>query len=192
MEHQAHQSPSTVSMLEVDPGFAEAVARRSGTLPRTCFSCLSCSGGCPFYTAMDLGPHGVMRRVNFGLRREVLTSTTIWLCVGCHTCSACCPMAIDIGAVMDALREIALDEGIPPAEPGILDFHREVLHSVERYGRTHKLEIMLRYKAQQGAWFQDMDVGLRMLAKRKLDLMPSKIRNPKSLSRLFGRSWRRS
>ena len=26
-----------------------------------------------------------MRRLLFGFRREVLESSTIWLCVGCHT-----------------------------------------------------------------------------------------------------------
>ena len=88
-----------------------------------------------------------------------------------------CPMAIDIAAIMDALRQIALERQVPVAEPGILGFHREVLNTVARYGRTHKLEIMLRYKVRTRDWFSDMDVGLKMLAKRKLDLMPSRVKN---------------
>ena len=99
-------------------------------------------------------------------------------------------MAIDIAAVMDALRSMALEEGVKPAEPGILDFHREVLGSIEKYGRTHKLEIMLRYKVHQRAWFSDMDVGLKMLAKRKLDLRPSRIGNARDLEKLFQKPWR--
>ena len=34
------------------------------------------------------------------------------------------------------------------AEPNILDFHREVLHSINQYGQPHKLGIMLGYKAR--------------------------------------------
>ncbi len=100
-------------------------------------------------------------------------------------------MNIDIAAVMCALRRLALEEGIRPAEPNIVDFHREVLGSIERYGRTHKLEIMLRYKVKVRQWFADLDVGLKMFAKRKLDLLPSRVKAIKEISRLFLPKWKR-
>jgi len=166
---------------------ADRVRRMSGTELRGCYQCRTCSGGCPFFQAMDYGPHGVMRLLQLGQLEELLTCNTIWLCVGCHTCSACCPMAIDIAAVMDALRRLALSENAKVAEPGVLAFHREVLRAIESYGRTHKLEIMLRFKAGQKQWFQDFDVGLKMLAKRKLPLLPSKIERPQDMKRLFNK-----
>lgn len=187
---QSSERETPVRVNELDPDLTREVADLSHTKSRDCLSCLTCSSGCPFYSAMDYGPHGIMRRVNYGLRREVLESNTIWLCVGCHTCSACCPMGIDIAAVMDALRHIALREGVKPAEPNVLTFHREVLNSIMRYGRTHKLEIMLRYKLHSGTWLKDVGVGLKMMAKHKLDLRPSKIENPDDLSPLFGPIWR--
>ncbi|MEW5724684.1 MAG: 4Fe-4S dicluster domain-containing protein [Thermodesulfobacteriota bacterium] len=174
-----------------DPGFMAEISRRAGTEAGACYQCFACSGGCPFYGAMDFGPHGIMRRLQYGLRDEVLSSNTIWLCVGCHTCSALCPMAIDISAVMDVLRVLALEEGRAVPEPAVLEFHRQVLGSIERYGRTHKLEIMLRHKARLGGWLQDLDLGLRMLAKRKLDLRPSSLADPKALAHLFVKAWRR-
>ena len=170
---------------------ADRVSRMSHTELRSCYLCRTCSGGCPFFKAMDYGPHGVMRLLQLGLREELFACNTIWLCVGCHTCSACCPMAIDIAAVMDSLRRLALNEGAPVAEPSVLAFHREVLRAIESYGRTHKLEIMLRYKAGQKTWLQDFDLGLKMLAKRKLHLLPSKIKQPQDLKRLFNKPWRR-
>ena len=182
---------SRLRLAETDHGLVDEVRSRSGTDPGLCLTCLTCSGGCPFYPAMDFGPHGIMRRLKYGLLREILESNTIWLCVGCHTCSSACPMAIDVSAVMDVLRRMALEEGVEPAEPSIPEFHREVLSSIEKYGRTHKLEIMLRHKVQTGAWLQDIDLGLKMLAKRKLDLRPSKIEDPAALARLFGKAWRR-
>jgi heterodisulfide reductase subunit C len=87
---------------------------------------------------------------------------------------------------MDALRAMALHEGAKIAEPEILEFHKEVINSMERYGRTHKLEIMLRYKLRMREWFQDMDIGLKMLAKRKLDLMPSRVKGIEEVRGLFG------
>ncbi len=94
-------------------------------------------------------------------------------------------MAIDMPAIMDALRQQAIASGKPVAEQDILDFHREILGSIERYGRTHKLEIMLRYKIKRRDWFSDMNLGLRMFSKRKLDLTPSKIENIDEVRELF-------
>ncbi|MFH1139316.1 MAG: 4Fe-4S dicluster domain-containing protein [Pseudomonadota bacterium] len=183
--------PLRVGGEKMDIGFSQEVELAAGTPMRHCLSCMTCSGGCPFFPYMDFGPHGVMRRVIFGLRKEVLESSTIWLCVGCQTCAAACPMAIDICKIMDALRQMAIEEGAAIAQPDILSFHREVLESVRRYGRTHKLEIMLRFKVRTRSFFSDMDLGLKMFAKRKLDLRPSKIKNPKEIARLFSRPWRR-
>jgi len=165
--------------------FCKEVVRRSGDNFRVCFQCQSCGSGCPVSQAMTYRPNGVIRLVQLGFRRETLECPDIWLCMGCNTCSAECPMAIDIAAVMSALREMAIEEGVRIAEPGILNFHQEVLNSIHRYGRTHKLEIMMRYKLQQHDLFSDIDLGLKMLAKRKLDLQPSKILNITQIQKLF-------
>jgi len=102
-----------------------------------------------------------------------------------HTCSIQCPMAIDIAAVMDALRERALAEQVDIQEPDILNFHREVLHSIERYGRTHKIEIMMRYKLKTRDLISDWAVGMKMLAKRKLDLTPSRVERIGDVKKIF-------
>jgi heterodisulfide reductase subunit C len=178
-----------VGLEELERGFAAEVRRRSGVEMQRCFQCRTCANGCPFVQAMDYPPNAVIRQVQYGLRQRVLESSTIWICVACNTCSSECPMGIDIPAVMDALRRLALEEGAMVAEPDILDFHREVLHSIKRYGRAHKLGIMLRYKARVRRWFADLDVGLKMLAKRKLDLRASRVKAIKEISRLFIPHW---
>jgi heterodisulfide reductase subunit C len=168
-----------------DPTFVEAVKRRSGEDINLCWHCQSCAGGCPFVTAMDYPPNRVIRLVQLGLKKEALESSGIWICVGCNTCSVQCPNAIDIPAVNDALRQMAMAEDVKIAEPNILHFHQEVLNSIERYGRTHKFEIMLRYKLRQRDWFTDSTVGLKMFAKRKLELLPSRSKDMKTIKGLF-------
>ena len=44
---------------------------------------------------------------------------------------------------------------------------------------------MLRYKLQKRNWLQDVDVGLKMLAKRKLDLRPSRVGGVDRIQQLF-------
>jgi heterodisulfide reductase subunit C len=174
-----------------DRYFAGELQRLSGTDLHRWFHGRSCGNGCPFVQAMDYPPNAIIRLAQFGLRQQALESSTIWICVGCHTCSVQCPMSIDLAAIMCALRRLALEEGAMVAEPDILDFHREVLHSIKRYGRAHKLGIMLRYKARVRKWFVDLDVGLRMLAKRKMDLRASRIKAIKDITRLFIPHWDR-
>jgi heterodisulfide reductase subunit C len=187
---QNNISSSTANLINIsqrDSNFSSRVKQRSGVNFDLCWHCQSCAGGCPFVTAMDYPPNRVIRLIQLGLKKEALESSGIWICVGCNTCSIQCPNAIDIPAVNDALREIAIEDGVTVAEPGILNFHKEVLDSIQRYGRTHKFEIMLRYKLRQRDWFSDMAVGLKMFAKRKLDLLPSRSRDMKTIKGLFER-----
>jgi heterodisulfide reductase subunit C2 len=185
--------PDRATTGKVYHNLAAEVTERSGTDLNRCYQCRSCGNGCPFVQAMDYTPNQVLRLVQFGLRQEVLTCKTIWVCVGCHTCSSQCPMSIDIAAVMDTLRLMAVEEGVVIGKPNIIDFHEEVLRSLEKYGRAHKLGIMLGYKRQTGHWLKDLDLGLKMLAKRKLDLIPSRVRDVnKEIADLFTCYWRES
>jgi heterodisulfide reductase subunit C len=152
---------------------------------RRCFHCRCCGSGCPFIEAMDRPPNTVIRLLQFGLLQEALHSSTIWVCVACNTCSMECPMAIDIAALMDKLRHLALKEGVAVAEPDVLKFHHTVLESIARYGRAHKLDIMMRYKLTTRHWLQDWQVGLKMLAKRKLDLLPSRVKRMDEIKALY-------
>jgi heterodisulfide reductase subunit C len=164
-----------------DRSLALEIMERTGEDINRCYHCGSCANGCPFVQALDYTPNQVLRLVQFGLRPQVLGCSTIWVCVGCNTCSSQCPMAIDMGAVMDTLRHLAVEEGVAVAEPDILGFHQEMLRSLKRYGRAHKLGIMWRYKLRTRSFLKDMDVGLKMLVKRKLELTPSRVRNLKEI-----------
>lgn len=168
-----HSKP-IVDLNRTSKNMAAEIQDRTGVNISACWHCNSCANGCPFSQAMDYPPNSVIRLAQLGLRQEALESSGIWICVGCNTCAIQCPNAIDIPAVNDAIRQIALEEGATVAEPGILAFHEEVLHSIERYGRTHKLEIMMRYKLRRHDWFGDTLVGVKMMLKRKLDFLPSK------------------
>jgi heterodisulfide reductase subunit C len=164
---------------------SELLVERFGVNYNRCFHCQCCGSGCPFIKAMDFAPNAVIRLIQLGFLDEALASRTIWVCVACNTCAMQCPMAIDIPAIMDGLRELALSRKVEVAEPDVLKFHQSVLENIETYGRTHKLDIMLRYKLKTRSWLQDWQVGLRMLAKRKLDLMPSRVKALESVRRLF-------
>jgi heterodisulfide reductase subunit C len=180
-----YSSNEIIDISNRDSSLSAEVKRRSGVNIDLCWQCRSCAGGCPFVRAMDYAPNQIIRFVQLGQQKTALESSGIWICVGCNTCSIQCPNAIDIPAVNDALRQIAMEQEVVVAEPNILHFHQAVLQSIQRYGRTHKLEVMLRYKLKKHDWFADMAVGMKMFAKRKLELLPSRNTDIGDIRRLF-------
>lgn len=175
-------------MIELSDGhqtLAQEIEEKTGINFNACLQCKSCANGCPFLEGMDYNPNQIIRLIQMGMEEDALKSHTIWVCVGCNTCSSACPMAIDIPAVMDGLRHRALQKGIRPAEPDILHFHEEVLNTIKKYGRTHKLEIMMRYKLRTWDLLSDMGMGLKMLQKRKLDLTPSRVKDKQAIEKIF-------
>jgi len=165
--------------------FAKEVIRRSGTDFNQCYHCQSCACGCPFSEAMDYLPNQVIRLVQIGCKAQALQCSSIWICVGCNTCSIQCPNGVDISAVTHTLSQMAIEEDVTIAEPDILNFHQQVLNSIERHGRTHKTEIMLRYKLKKRDWFSDMGVGMKMFAKGKLGIFPHRVKQLQDIKDMF-------
>ncbi len=150
-----------------------------------CWQCLTCSGGCPFADHMDLLPNQVIRLVQLGQVKEAIKCKTIWICVGCHTCSTNCPNSIDIGAIMDALRQLAIRYGVAIPEKDIFRFHKYIFGSIQRSGRLNKLEAMIQFKLGTGRVFSDIKSGIKMLNRGKLELIPQKIKDTGELDRIL-------
>ena len=115
MMKQSNGSVSTESGIDLNStelDFADEIVKRSGVNINLCWQCKTCAGGCPFSDAMDYWPNQVIRLVQLGMKEQVLKSSSIWICVGCHTCSMECPQAIDMSSVMDAVRQVAIEEKI--------------------------------------------------------------------------------
>ena len=150
-----------------------------------CWHCWTCGGGCPFSDHMDLLPNQVLRLVQLGRGQEALRCRTIWLCVGCHTCSGQCPNSIDIAAVMDALRQLAVGQGIAAPEMDIYRFHKYIYQSIQRHGRLNKLEAMIQFKVGTGDLFSDVPAGLKMLTRGKLEILPQRVSDRDAVGRIF-------
>ena len=185
MMHKKESANASIDLNQRDLEFTKEVRRRSGVNFNACLHCNTCAGGCQFSQIMDYMPNRIIRLVQLGLKQEALSCSSIWICVSCNTCSIQCPMGIDISSVTDAICQIAMDEKADVGEPEIVKFHEEVLKTIKRYGRTHKLEIMLRYKFYTNGWFKDMGVGLKMLAKNKLDILPSRVNQINDIKNIF-------
>jgi heterodisulfide reductase subunit C len=49
-----------------------------------------------------------------GLKKRVLSSSTLWLCAACFTCTDRCPQGVEVASVIRVLRNLAAEKGIVP------------------------------------------------------------------------------
>ena len=171
-----------------DGGFLKEVERRSGTPVSACFQCHKCTSGCPVGPDTDLLPSQVMRLIHLGLESEALESKAIWLCASCEACTTRCPMGIDIAAVMDTLRMIAIDRKTELADSHGKQFNRSFLGSVQHHGRVFELGMMAAYKLRTMDLMSDADKVPQMLAKGKLSFLPKRSGNSAEVRQVFRRS----
>ena len=97
----------------LDPNFKfELSSRPGGENLKKCFACGTCTAGCPvFHVEHAYNPRKIIRMILLGMREQVLSSKTIWLCSQCYTCSANCPQDVDFSDIMFTLRDLAVKEG---------------------------------------------------------------------------------
>ena len=161
------------------------VQGRCGENLRLCYQCLKCTVGCPTAPHMDFSPNSIVRMIQLGLKREVLGSNAIWLCVSCETCGTRCPNEIDIGLLMDALREISLEEGYRPKERGIVALHNAFMESIRRGGRVHEATMLMEYKLRSGDYWTDLIPGMKLFMKGKIPLIPGRIKGMDSIREIY-------
>jgi len=101
----------------LDPNFKFLIAREpGGENIKKCFSCGTCSVGCPIREVTErYNPRRIIRMALLGLKRDVLDSEFIWLCASCYTCFERCPQNVRIPELMNAIRNIAVREGYLPS-----------------------------------------------------------------------------
>ena len=171
--------------MEPESRFVEQVKERSHQEVERCYYCLRCSAGCPAAYAMEYTPAQILRMVQMGQKEALLRSSAIWLCIGCETCGTRCPNEIHAGAVIDALRQIGLEEGVPAAERSVYKLHEAFLASIRRFGRLHELSMILEHKVTSRDLLSNLDMGVEMLVKGKIHPLPKRIKGMKEVKKLF-------
>ncbi len=179
---------SSTIMEKADNLFLEEAKRRSGEDLSLCYQCLKCTAGCPTAPYMDIRPNTIIRMIQMGMKKEVLESSAIWFCVYCQTCGTRCPNEIHIGVLMDALREMAMEEGVPAKEKNIHLFHEAFIQSVRRGGRAHEVTMLMDYMLRSRDLMKDSLIpGVKLFLKGKFPLLPSFIKGRQEIRKIFER-----
>ena len=177
-------------MEMMDVVFREDVKQRSGQNIDRCYQCLKCTVGCPMAAHFEYKPNSLIRMIQYGKKEQVLDSRSIWLCVSCMTCASRCPNQVDMSAVMDTLREMAVESGQPyGAEKNIVLLHEEFIRSIRLWGRLHEVTFFMGYMIRSFDFFSPIPSGVTLFVKRKLPFVPRRIKGIKGLQELFKQAY---
>jgi len=175
----------TIKNKKNGQGLKRAVEEISGVDISVCFQCKKCSSGCPVAKLTRSRPSEIMRQLHLGAGNELLESDLVWMCASCETCSARFPMGIDVAAVIDALRKLALARGSSKQKGNVPLFNRAFLKTVETFGRSYEIGMITAYKIGTGKLMNDTEKFPAMLKKGKIALLPPRGGDRKTVRRIF-------
>ena len=97
--------------------FAEQVrAIPGGEHLDMCYSCGTCVSRCLIQQKLEpkYNPRRLLHMVMLEMRHEAYESPTTWLCSACDLCYPACPQEIHISGVINAVRQLAIQDGYQP------------------------------------------------------------------------------
>jgi heterodisulfide reductase subunit C len=142
-----------------------------------CMQCGSCGGSCPSGPDMQYTPRTLFAMINANQRKEVLAANTMWCCVSCYFCTTRCPQQIPITDIMYTLKRIAIRENAYSKShaPALA---KTFTWFLERYGRSWEVGLAGWFYMRHKPWAATglTSMGLGMLARGRMGLLPTKIK----------------
>lgn len=172
--------------------YERVVAATPGGAPLgQCLQCGSCGGSCPSAPDMDHTPRAIFALIAAGLEDEVLSSNTPWFCVSCYACTTRCPQQIPITDIMYTLKEMAIKAG-RYEHPHAARFSETFIGFVEQRGRSFEAGLATRYHLFHHPlnMMKLGMMGLGMLRRKRLPLIPSSIREVGQLQAILAEAKR--
>ncbi len=173
---------------ELDLGFGEEIAAKAyGQKLLSCIQCGTCSATCPLSHYMDFTPRRVIAMVREGFRDEALSTTTIWLCASCYSCTTQCPRNIHITDVMYTLKREAILRGRYPKRYPIPVLARNFFQGVFRTGRNSEARLIIKLYLQTNPLdaLRQAVVGMKLFLMGRMSLRQDRIRKIDQLQALL-------
>ncbi len=149
-----------------------------------CYQCGKCTSSCPLSDVFEYKPNQIIRLIQSGNIDAIVNSNSIFLCLSCSICSNRCPQDIHIATTINFIRNEAWKSKRFKIK-SIARFYREFLRIVGITGRIFEPGLLLRLNLLNGRFFNDMDLVLGILKKRKIRLLPEFVKKRKNISKII-------
>lgn len=154
-----------------------------------CIQCGTCGGSCPNGADMQYTPRQIFAMVGAGMRDEVLSANTPWMCVSCYLCMSRCPQNVPVTDIMYTLKRMSMSEG----RTGGTDapaLARTFTGFVDRYGRSFEFGLASRFYLTHKpmSLLRMGPLGMSMFKRGRLSLQPTRIRQIEQLQAIIAKA----
>ena len=159
--------------MEKRKNFVEEIsAIPGGEAIRLCIQCGTCTASCPNADKMEYTPSEIIALSRAGLRREVLSSNSMWYCLSCYLCTVRCPRGIKPTELMHVLESLATKEGLSPRRALTPAMYRSFNDFVYTLGSLPELGFMTWYYLLTNPFraFRLMPVVLALIRHGRLNI----------------------
>ncbi|MCG2829369.1 CoB--CoM heterodisulfide reductase subunit C [Methanothermobacter sp. K4] len=124
----------------IDKEFSEKIKAAGGDSLEYCFQCGTCTGSCPSGRRTPYRVRQIIRKANVGLKDEIISDPTLWMCTTCYACQERCPRKVRIVDVVKLARNEAAKAGfMAPAHKAVGSFVIKTGHGVPINDATMEL-----------------------------------------------------
>ena len=116
----------------------------------------------------------------------VLQSNTPWYCVSCYQCVVRCPQEIPVIDLMYTLKRLSVETRQAPSAHKLPDLYHAFYQEVTHHGKISATFLLARYGIRHpGDMLSKIALGVKLLQRRRLELLPQKVKNPPNIAKLL-------
>jgi hypothetical protein len=125
--------------------------------------------------------------IRAGLRGEVLSSYTTWLCASCYACTVACPKQIRVTDIMYAAKRLAIREGIHPRRFPTPVLAQAFFKEIEACGRSTESHLLMQVllRARPLKIFKQARLGWNLLRTGRMAVQRDPIARRDELRRML-------
>jgi len=165
----------------------EVTATPGGENIRACIQCGICTGSCPAANEMEYAPRKIIAMIRADMRDEVLSSSSMWHCLSCYTCTVRCPRDVKPAELAHTLECLANQQGFKVKGTNTPAMYRSFVSSMKRNGRVHELGMMFKYYLSTNPLvaLKVLPVGLKLFLHKRLPLTPKRVKGKEDLAKII-------
>jgi heterodisulfide reductase subunit C len=176
MATKVHNANSFIQEISSMPG---------GEKINLCIQCGTCSASCPNANKMDYTPRELIAMARAGMREEVLSSNSMWLCLSCYMCTVRCPRGIVPTYIMHALEHLAMRYNVSTPRTRTPILYRVFSDTVYSSGYIPRFGCMTHFylKVNPFSALKKMPVALNLFRHGRMPLKSTRLK-PETLGQL--------
>ena len=154
-----------------------------------CIQCGTCSGTCPVAEFMDYSPREIIQMIRVNLKKEVLSSNTIWYCASCYHCTVKCSAGINITEMMYALKRYSIWKNYYKKSLIGPNFSKLFIRQILKTGKSFEPSLAPSFIFKYGfrSFLDDSLMGFTLWRKGRMAVIPSKIKRIENFKRVIAR-----